>query len=301
MSDETLLSFQPLRLKRYAAIQDRETSEAKYWRTFKLTSESRFPGAANCINFNPSDPSSYIVTGSTRVSLFGRNDKIQRSYSRFDDEAYSGRFRKDGTLIVAGDKSGYVRVFDVKTKAVLRYMKRHTAAVRATIWGTNALQFLTGSDDCHVKLWDLPGEDVIWSTSAATAHTDYVRCLAASPAAAELFISGSYDHTANLWDSRIQAPVLRLVHDAPVEALLAAASGTLLYCAAGNHIKVWDLVAGGRLLHTFSSHQKNVTSLAMDSSSSRLLSAGLDGHLKIHSIKQLSVTHGIKIGAPITR
>jgi len=300
MSDESLLSFQPLRLKRYATIQDHETSEAKHWRAFKLTAENRFPGSPNCIHFNPSDQISYIVTGSTRVSLFGRNDKIQRSYSRFDDEAYSGRFRKDGTLLIAGDKSGYVRVFDVKTKAVLRYMKRHSAAVRAAVWGTNALQFITGSDDYHVKLWDLPGEDVLWSTSSATAHADYVRCVAASPAAAELFISGSYDHFAHMWDSRMQSPVHRLQHDAPVEAVLASPSGTLLFAAAGNQIKVWDLVAGGRVLHTFSSHQKNVTSLSLDSSASRLLSSGLDGHIKIHSIKQLAVVHGIKVGAPIT-
>ena len=42
------------------------------------------------------------------MSLFGKNDKIQRSFSRFNDEAYSGRFRKDGKLVVAGDKAGLV-------------------------------------------------------------------------------------------------------------------------------------------------------------------------------------------------
>lgn len=87
---------------------------------------------------------------------------MQRSYSRFNDEAYSGKFRKDGKLLIAGDKAGYVKVFDVKTKAVLRNLKQHTNAVRCAIWSSNALHFLTASDDSSVKRWDLPSQEVIW-------------------------------------------------------------------------------------------------------------------------------------------
>lgn len=72
------------------------------------------------------------------------SDKVQRSYSRFTDDVYSGRFRKDGKLIVAGSKDGYVKVFDMKTKAVLRQIKRHTAAVRATVWSSDGLHIISG-------------------------------------------------------------------------------------------------------------------------------------------------------------
>lgn len=41
-------------------------------------------------------------------------------------------------------------------------------------------------------------------------------------------------------------------------------------------IKVWDILAGGRLLAGFSNHQKTITSLCFDGSYGRLLSAGLD-------------------------
>jgi U3 small nucleolar RNA-associated protein 15 len=234
--------------------------------------------------------------------LYGKNDKIQRTFSRFDDEAYSGRFRKDGTLLIAGDKSGYVRVFDTKTKAVLRYLKRHSNAVRATIWGTNALHFISGSDDATVKFWDLAGQEVTWSSDACQrGHSDYVRCLAANPAGNELFLSGSYDHTVKMWDTRQQEPVFNLPHGAPVESCLSAPSGSLIFTSAGNEVKIFDLVAGGKLLHTFSSHQKNITGLALDSTSTRLLSCALDGHIKFYNLQQLKVVHGIKVGAPIVR
>lgn len=51
--------------------------------------------------------------------------------------------------------------------------------------------------------------------------------------------------------------------------------------AGGNEIKVWDMLGGGKLLHTFSSHLKNITGITFDGTGSRLLSCGLDGHVKV--------------------
>ena len=48
-------------------------------------------------------------------------------------------------------------------------------------------------------------------------------------------------------------------------------------CVIGSNIvKVWDVLAGGRLLASFSNHQKTITSLCFDGSYHRLLSASLD-------------------------
>ena len=70
-------------------------------------------------------------------------------------------------------------------------------------------------------------------------------------------------------------------HGQPVEACLINPSGTIALTAGGNEIKVWDILCGGKLLHTFSSHQKNITGMAFDGTGSRLLSCGLDGHVKV--------------------
>lgn len=53
--------------------------------------------------------------------------------------------------------------------------------------------------------------------------------------------------------------------------------------AGGNEIKVWDMLGGGKLLHTFSSHLKNITGMTFDGTGSRLLSCGLDGHVKVRN------------------
>lgn len=146
--EQPLNSFPKLKLKQYAKVQSRETSEAKYWKSFSATSEDRLQGSPSCIDFHPTNSSTYLVTASIRLTLYdSSNDKQLRSYSRFQDDAFSGKFRPDGKLIIAGDKTGAVKVFDVPSKSVLRQVSHHSAAVRSVCWASNAVHFYSGSDD----------------------------------------------------------------------------------------------------------------------------------------------------------
>ncbi len=294
-----MADFQKLKLKQFPQVQDRETSEAKYWKNYTITGEEKLFGAPVCIDFDPSPSSNqYIVTASTKVSLYDSStDQVQRAYSRFNDDAFSAKFRRDGRLFVAGDKAGFLRVFDVTTKAILRQVKRHTAAVRTTGWTADALHMLSGSDDKSVKLWDLATGEVTWEQEQA--HTDYIRTLAPSPTNPHVFVSGGYDHAVAVWDTRMEEAVSRFSVDQPVTASLFTHSGSMLLTAAGNEIKVWDMFASNRLMHVFSNHQKDVTGLAIDAHTSRLLSCGLDGHVKIYNFQTMQVVHGIKYGSPL--
>lgn len=304
--------FPKLALKKYAPIQERESSESKYWRQFKVSHEEVMYGAPSCIHFASSlfgDQGSenkrklnslrFLVTSSTKISLFdAQTDKIVRSFSRFSDEAYCGKFRKDGKLLVAGDKAGYIKVFDIKTKAALRQIKGHNLATRSCDWSLNGLQMISGSDDYSVKRWDLATEECLFDSSR-NSHGDYVRVVESHPSMNEVFYSGSYDHNIRLWDSRSGQCSLVMNHGAPIDCALINRSGSLLISGGGPEIKIWDLVAGGRLIHTFSSHQKNVTGLAFDGVGGKLLSCSLDGHIKVHSMQSFQVLHGLKIGSPL--
>eukprot|EP00981_Chlorochromonas_danica_P016199 scaffold16024_cov258-Ochromonas_danica.AAC.9 len=291
-------SFPKLKLKEFAKSQEGETSETKYWKAFSIIREHQFQSSPNCIHFNPEDPQSYLVTASVKVSLFdGATDKIQRSYSRFTDDAYSGKFRRDGRLIVAGEKTGIVKVFETQSKSLLRQLKRHNAATRSVCWSTDGLNILSASDDKHVLRWDLATGEAIWS--AAKEHTDYVRGICNHPDSLDILATSSYDHTAKLWDSRQKSSIFTFDHSNPVECCMFAPSGGIVLTASGNEVKLWDVISGGRLLHTFNNHQKNVSGLCMDGGSSRLLSCGLDGHVKVYSLATLQVIHGMKFPSPI--
>lgn len=52
--------------------------------------------------------------------------KPKKTITRFRDIAYSGTFRPDGQLVVAGGETGVVQVFDPGSRAVLRQMKGHS-------------------------------------------------------------------------------------------------------------------------------------------------------------------------------
>ena len=108
--------------------------------------------------------------------------------------------------------------------------------------------------------------------STLSGHTG---CLvAASP---ELVVSCSYDRSDQLWDRRTGgSPSLQCQHGAPVEACLVTPSGGLLLTAGGTMVKVWDLVAGGRLLATLSPHQKTVKSLCLSGTGKYLGTGSLD-------------------------
>lgn len=65
---------------------------------------------------------------SVSVALYsGETRQKIKVFSRFLDIAYSGNFRPDGKLLVAGDEKGNVKLFDVETKTMLRQAQPHSA------------------------------------------------------------------------------------------------------------------------------------------------------------------------------
>lgn len=279
-------------------MQDRETPEARYWKALSNVKEIAVSGSPNAIHFNPAYNNSYIVTASTKVSLIDSlSDKVQRSYSRFTDDAFSGRFRNDGKLIAAGEKTGVVKIFDTQSKSLLRQLRRHNVATRCVRWSADGVNVISGSDDKHALRWDIATEEVLWSSK--NHHTDYVRAIDSHPTSNDIFVTGGYDHVVTMWDQRQDSSLWSVNHGNPVEYCLFTPSGSILATVGGSEVKLWDVMSGGRLVHTFNNHQKNITSLALDSNASRLLSAGLDGHVKVYSLSSLEVVHGMKFAAPI--
>ena len=294
----TMPEFPKLSLRRYPKVQDRESSEARYWKSFGFSKQIDLMGSPHCIHFNPSNPRQYAITYSTKISLYDSlNDSLVRSYSRFQDDVYCGKFRKDGKLLLSSDKEGYVKVFDVNTKSILRQMKKHQSASRCCQWNSDNLHFISGGDDARIFYWDLALQQVSWENHGS--HADYVRCVEAHPTSPNIFVSGSYDHSVRLWDTRQPNEIQLITHSDPIAACIMHPSGALLFTASGNEVKVWDSLSGCKLLQTFSNHQKNISNLAMDSTGSRLLSSGLDGHLKIYNLQTMKIAHGIRFDSPL--
>ncbi|KAJ7562666.1 hypothetical protein O6H91_03G079500 [Diphasiastrum complanatum] len=300
--------YVPVSSKQFPKSRNPLSAESKFWRTFKRKVSEQQTFAVTCINFCPTPPHDFAVTSSTRVVIYdGTTCEVKKTISRFTDLAYSGSFRSDGQLLVAGGETGIIQVFDVNSRTVLRQLKGHTRAVHWVRYSPlDKLHVLSASDDSTARWWDVASQEVALKLEG---HTDYVRCGASNPSSADIWATGSYDHTARIWDLRSAQSVLTLEHGKPLEDVLFFPSGGLVATAGGNVVKIWDVMGGGKLLHQLGSHQKTVTSLCMTKStksssasveeSPRLLTSSLDGHMRVFELNSYKVTHVAKYPAPI--
>uniref|UniRef100_A0AAV1UL34 U3 small nucleolar RNA-associated protein 15 C-terminal domain-containing protein n=1 Tax=Peronospora matthiolae TaxID=2874970 RepID=A0AAV1UL34_9STRA len=294
--------FKRLVLKQFPPTNEVETAESTYWKKFHAPEELQQVGAVTHIDVSPVTPHQVAITSSTRIHLYSTTtNAIVKTFSRFRDVVYSGTFRSDGKLLVAGGEAPFVQILDTNTRAILRSLKGHSSAIRSTRFALDNVHVLSCSDDKTARYWDLPTGKPL---ALLGDHTDYVRSSAANPSSHNVWATGSYDHTVKLWDLRmsdqsVSKSTTSLDHGAPVETCMIMPGGSLLLSAGGSTIKVWDILSGGRLLHSFSSHQKTITSLGLDGTGTRLMSGSLDGHLKVYDLKTYELAHGFKYNSGV--
>lgn len=310
-SQSTAMASQiaPLRPVRAPTGPSPHSAEQRYWKSFKNHLLLPSPAGFAVTSINHPGPSTtlpqpstdtFAVTSGTRIQLYSvRTRKPTKTITRFQDVARSGDIRKDGRVLVAGEDTGRIQVFDMGSRAILKTWDTHKQPTWVTKFSaTEMTRVLSASDDKTVRLWDLPSGDPL---NTFVGHEDYVRCANFVPGSmAHLVASGSYDSTVKLWDPRAgtNSAIMTFKHAAPVESVLPMSSGTMLLAASGNSVSVLDMVAG-RPLQMLSNHQKTVTSLDLASGGRRVISGGLDGHVKVYETTGWNVVSTSKYPAPI--
>ncbi|KAM4616268.1 U3 small nucleolar RNA-associated protein 15 homolog [Polymixia lowei] len=292
-----MASFKPTKIQVYPKLGEKVTQDTLYWKNYKAPVQIKEFGAITNIDFSPLAPHNYAVTAFTRIHIYGPfSQEPVKTFTRFKDTAYCGRFRSDGQLLVAGCEDSSVRLFDVSGRVALRMFKGHTKAVHLTDFTSDRYQILTGSDDYTCRLWDIPNSTELTSYKE---HTDYIRCGTTSKLNRDLFITGSYDHTVRLFDARVDKSVLTMDHGQPVESVLLYPSEGLLVSAGGRYVKVWDLLKAGQPLVSLKNHHKTITCLCLSSNGQRLLSGSLDRHVKVYNTTNYKVVHNFDYAASI--
>lgn len=298
------MDYQPVVVKSHARPSSTKHSpESRYWRQFKYPVFVKEYAPVTSVHFSPSKPHRYAVTAATRVQIYApRTQKVTKTIARFKDVARSGTIRADGKLVVAGDDTGLIQVFDINSRAILRTLDSHKQPVYVTRFSTlTPTQILSCSDDTTAKLWDVPSQT---SISTFTSHTDYVRTGQVSSSNPNMILTGSYDGTVRMFDARSGHCEMIMGQSnsgekTAVEQVLMFPSGTVAISSSGPIIRVWDIVAGGRCTRALSNHQKTITSLAFNASASRLLTGGLDQMVKVYDVSTYKVVHTMRYPAPI--
>ncbi|KAF7386408.1 hypothetical protein HZH68_013540 [Vespula germanica] len=265
------------------------TPDNIYWKKYTAPVLVKEFGPIDYIDFSPVEPHYFAVTCSVRVQIYNPITKlVTKNFSRFKEAAYGGSFRRDGKLLCAGGEESVIRLFDVSTKSLLRLFSGHKAAVHRTFFTADNLHIASFSDDKTVVLWDIGTEKQVISFNE---HTDYIRGGAVSPVSSDIVLSGGYDKLINMYDTRTNKKIFTVNHEAPVESILFLPSGGIFLSAGGTDVKVWDVLAGGRLLAKLSQHHKTVTCLKITSNGHRILSGSLDRHIKIYDSGTYKTVH----------
>ncbi|RZC43218.1 U3 small nucleolar RNA-associated protein 15 -like protein, partial [Asbolus verrucosus] len=282
-------SFKKLNTKIYQKTDSVVTPDVIYWKKLGTPVLIKEFGPIDYIDFSPVEPHYFAVTCSVRVQVYNPTTKlVVKNLSRFRENAYGATFRSDGRLLCAGGEETNVKLFDLSTKNLLRLFKGHGAPVHRTYFIEGKPQIVSFSDDKNVKIWDIPTEKNVISYSE---HGDYVRAGATNPLIPDIILSGGYDNFVKMYDTRTDQMVLNVNHGSPVESLLFLPSGGIFLSAGGTEIKIWDTIAGGKLLGSISQHHKTITCLRLASNNKRLLSGSLDRHVKIYDINTFKVVH----------
>uniref|UniRef100_A0A671LA30 U3 small nucleolar RNA-associated protein 15 homolog n=1 Tax=Sinocyclocheilus anshuiensis TaxID=1608454 RepID=A0A671LA30_9TELE len=291
-----MASFKPTKVQFLPKLGEKVTEETLYWKNYKSPVQIKEFGAITKIDFSPLPPHNYAVTASTRIHIYGPHSQEPiRSFTRFRDTAYGGRFRGDGKLLVAGSEEGLIRLFDISGRVALRQFKGHSKAVHMTSFLSDGFRVVSGSDDLSCRVWDVPSAVEL---SSLTEHTDYIRALAPSKLNPDLFVTGSYDHTVKVFDMRSGSSVMTMQHGHPVECVLLYPSEALLVSTGGRYVKVWDLLKGGQELVSLKNHHKTVTCACLSSVGNKLLTGSLDRHVKVYN-SSYKVVHNFDCDASI--
>lgn len=322
LSGTMAAEVQPLQPLKLATGPGALTPDQKYWARFSsylqipshhsnpITSITTPPVLSSASLSSLTAPlDTFAVTSGSLLQIFSsRTRKPIKNITRFDagNTARSAHIRRDGRVVAAGSDNGLIQVFDTTSRAVLKtWREGGKQSVWVTRWRRDGplTDLMSCGDDRGVRLWDLTEEK---STRQFWGHNDYVRAgewmsgVGGSGAAA-MIASGSYDQTVRLWDARVgegRGNVVTFQMAAPVEAVLPMPAGTTLLASADNTVVVLDLIAG-KPIQLLKNHQKTVTSLALASHGTRVLTGGLDGHVKIFETTSWKVVAGAKYRSPI--
>ncbi|KAA8497875.1 U3 small nucleolar RNA-associated protein 15-like [Porphyridium purpureum] len=287
-----MAEFVPVSGKRRAGGPLRQSAESRFWASHKVCGEVQLTGAATHVEFVPGGSELGVTAGARVVLWNGTASAPHRAVARFKDTAYSGSFKKDGRLLVAGGENGVVQLFELSSRAILRKFQGHASAVHSVKFSQDGLRVVSAGDDRTVRVWDIPTHECLTELHG---HTDFVRAQARAPASAHLWATGCFDHQFRLFDLRQKKRrnLMQMDHAFPIADTLLLPGGTLAVTAGGEEVRIWDLVAGGKLLSRLRNHSKAVTALCLSSTASHLMSGGLDGLINIYNLETQRMEHSL--------
>lgn len=164
--------------------------------------------------------------------------KVQYELKSHDKAVVSLKYSEDGEFLASASADKKVHISRTSDgKLVTTLEGEHTLGVNDCAWITDSL-IATGSDDCHVKIWDIEKSVVI---SSFKGNKSFVYSLAVNPINRSIG-SGGFDGSINVYHLSSRDPVMSFSgHSEPIVSIDYNSNGNE-YITGGQDslIRVWD-------------------------------------------------------------
>jgi WD40 repeat protein len=183
-------------------------------------------------------------------------------------------------LVAAGTSDRRVVVWETKTGKLLAQPVAHGGAVTALAFNGAANQLATVGKDGMLRLWAVPPVP-----TRSLAQPDAVRAAVLAPDGKHL-VTGGADKMVRLYKlDKLQAPERQLSgHGAAVNAVAVSPDGKTIASAGDDEvIRFWSPAKGEQTAQV-GAHARPVVSLAFNPAGNQVLSASLDGTVKVFAV-----------------
>jgi WD40 repeat protein len=208
-----------------------------------------------------------------------------------DEKAVHGiAFSADGGRLATAGGDGAVRIWDSRTGKLLREVGRHEGFACSVAFHPRGDHLASVGADGLVKVWDLTADDhrPVFERPCDAVHPFGTAYAAAFSPLDPDHLAVGYDGAVRIWNwTAEERPAVQTFSGLETDRICLAFSPDGRRLAAGNWlgtVKVWDAVAGGDPLHTFTrtrGARHPVAALAFGPDGTRLAVAGFDRRVDV--------------------
>ncbi|KAL5639390.1 hypothetical protein ACGC1H_006784 [Rhizoctonia solani] len=204
-------------------------------------------GAIWSVTFSPDD--SFVAStggsGDDTIRLWNSSTgaSISAPLMGHTDEVLSVAISPDGTNLTSGSRDKTLRVWDLKSKELLRVLEGHTRTVWSVVYSRDGTKLASSSSDGTILVWGLQNDPTITSPTKINTPSAWVSSVAFSPDG-DFIASGADDCAVRLWRSDTGESVGRPYegHFDQIWSVAFSPSGT--HIVSGSHdgtIRFWDI------------------------------------------------------------
>lgn len=227
--------------------------------------------------------------------LFYKKDKKQVifEYTKEQEAIRSFSTRSDGYLGCFSNSSGYVKVFNLKHKSLLKSFKFSSHPVFSVTMAPKRSILIAGDDGGNFKALDYAAEMDLFTSQKL--HSDFIRSLLFLDEDKGLVLTGGYDKRVCLVDFSQETPCELFRETSEISHLVKFGEHQVLV-ASNADLSVWDLRSPKQAVSKQLVANKAITSVFVNDG--KIITSSFDQQLKIFDFN-FQLINQVKFESPI--